>query len=112
VEKYLELSEYAENWVNQSTELEMVVPRTSFNTCFRFRVAEGKSNDFNLTLRNTLHQDGKSLVGVAYIEGRLVMRFLISNPAAEHADIDNFFSGLVKTGRDLLVQQAMTIDKN
>lgn len=112
VEKYLELSEYAENWVKQSAELEMVVPRTSFNTCFRFKVAEEASNNFNLTLRNRLHQDGKSLVGLAYIDGRLVMRFLISNPAAEHVDIDNYFSDLVKTGRDLLVQQAMTVDKN
>jgi glutamate/tyrosine decarboxylase-like PLP-dependent enzyme len=112
VEKYLELSEYAENWVNQSSELEMVVPRTSFNTCFRFRIAEEKSNNFNLTLRNKLHQDGKSLVGVAYVDGRLVLRFLISNPAAEHADIDSFFGELVKTGRALLEQQAITVDKN
>ncbi len=112
VEKYLELSEYAENLVNQSDELEMVVPRTSFNTCFRFRVPEEKSNNFNLTLRNRLHQDGKSLVGLAYIDGRLVMRFLISNPVAEHVDIDNFFNELVHTGRDLLVQEAITVDKN
>lgn len=102
VEKYLELCEYAESWVNQSAELEMVVPRTSFNVCFRFKVSKEKSNAFNLDLRNRLYQEGISLVGVAYIDGRLVMRLLISNPAAEQSDIDTFFNNVVKTGRALL----------
>jgi glutamate/tyrosine decarboxylase-like PLP-dependent enzyme len=102
VEKYLTLCEYAENWVNQCAELEMVVPRTSFNVCFRFRVPEKESNSFNLDLRNRLYQEGKSLVGAAYIDGRLVMRLLVSNPAAEQADIDTFFNTLVETGKSLL----------
>jgi glutamate/tyrosine decarboxylase-like PLP-dependent enzyme len=102
VEKYLILCEYAENWVNQCPELEMVVPRTSFNVCFRFKVPEKESNGFNLDLRNRLYQEGKSLVGAAYIDGRLVMRLLVSNPAAEQADIDIFFNTLVETGKSLL----------
>jgi len=102
VEKYLTLCEYAENWVNQCPELEMVVPRTSFNVCFRFKVPEKESNSFNLDLRNRLYQEGKSLVGAAYIDGRLVMRLLVSNPAAEQADIDTFFNTLVETGKALL----------
>jgi glutamate/tyrosine decarboxylase-like PLP-dependent enzyme len=102
VEKYLTLCEYAENWVNQCPELEMVVPRTSFNVCFRFKVPEKESNSFNLDLRNRLYQEGKSLVGAAYIDGRLVMRLLVSNPAAEQADIDIFFNTLVETGKSLL----------
>ena len=102
VEKYLELCEYAESWVNQSAELEMVVPRTSFNVCFRFKVSEDISNDFNLNLRNRLYHEGTSLVGVAYINGRLAMRLLISNPVAEQADIDTFFNNLLEMGRALL----------
>jgi glutamate/tyrosine decarboxylase-like PLP-dependent enzyme len=102
VEKYLTLCEYAENWVNQCAELEMVVPRTSFNVCFRFKVPEVESNRFNLDLRNRLYQEGKSLVGAAYIDGRLVMRLLVSNPAAEQADIDTFFNTLLETGKSLL----------
>ncbi len=102
VEKYLELCEYAEDWVNQSAELEMVVPRTSFNVCFRFKVPEEESNAFNLELRTRLYQDGKSLIGVAYIDGRLVMRLLVSNPASEKADIDNFFNTVIETGKSLL----------
>jgi len=102
VEKYLELCEYAEGWVNRTAELELLVPRTSFNICFRFKVPEEKSNSFNLNLRNRLYQEGTSLVGVAYIDGRLVMRLLISNPAAEKSDIDDFFNNLLKTGRAML----------
>jgi glutamate/tyrosine decarboxylase-like PLP-dependent enzyme len=102
VEKYLELCEYAENWVIQSAELELLVPRTSFNVCFRFKVPEEKSNSFNLNLRNQLYREGTSLVGVAYVNDALIMRLLISNPATEQSDIDAFFNGLLTTGRAML----------
>jgi len=102
VEDYLELCEYAEDWVKRSAELEMVVPRTSFNVCFRYRVADEKSNAFNLALRNRLYRQGKSLVGVAYIGGLLAMRLLIVNPAAKRSDIDTFFENVVTAGKDLL----------
>jgi len=102
VERNLELCEYAESWVNESTELEMVVPRTSFNVCFRFKVPEEKSNSFNLTLRNRLYQEGKSLVGIAYIDGDVAMRLLAANSSAGKTDIDIFFNNVLQTGRDLL----------
>lgn len=102
VEDYLELCEYAENRVQQSAELEMVVPRTSFNVCFRYKVAGEQSNAFNLALRNRLYKQGKSLVGVAYIGGRLAMRLLIVNPATRRSDIDIFFENVVAAGKALL----------
>ncbi|MFH0784296.1 MAG: pyridoxal-dependent decarboxylase [Pseudomonadota bacterium] len=101
VEKSLDLCAYAEEVVNRSPELELVVPRTSFNICFRFKVAEEESNAFNIALRNTLYEEGVTLVGVAYIDGKLVMRLLVINPAAEPADIDNFFRHLIAKGREL-----------
>ncbi len=101
VEKSLELCAYAEEVIKRSPELELVVPRTSFNVCFRFKAGEEKSNEFNLALRTRLYQEGITLVGVAYIEGMLVMRLLIINPAAERADIDTFFSQLIAKGREL-----------
>ncbi|MGB3209747.1 MAG: pyridoxal-dependent decarboxylase [Desulforhopalus sp.] len=102
VEKYLELCEYAERRVNESAELEMVVPRTSFNVCFRYKVPDAESNNFNLELRNQLYREGISLVGAAYINGRLVLRLLISNPVAEQSDIDTFFNNVTGTGKVLL----------
>lgn len=102
VEKNLELCEYAESWVNQCAELEMVVPRTSFNVCFRLKVQEERSNSLNLALRNLLYQQGTSLVGVAYINGKMVLRLLLTNPAAEKTDVDTFFNNVLQAGRGLL----------
>lgn len=94
-----------EEWVEQSEELEMVVSRTSFNVCFRFKVTEGESNSFNLALRTRLYQQGTSLVGIAYIEGDLFMRLLIINPAADKSDIESFFQSLIETGRIILKER-------
>lgn len=106
IEKYLKLCEYAEEWVEQSEELEMVVVRTSFNVCFRFKVAPNDSNSFNLALRTRLYQQGTSLVGIAYIEGDLFMRLLITNPEADKTDVESFFNSLIKTGRAILTERA------
>lgn len=102
VETNLALCKYAEDWVQQSRELEMVVPRTSFNVCFRFKVQEEMSNSFNLELRNRLYRQGISLVGVAYIDGRTVMRLVLNNPAAQKKDIDTFFHNVLRSGREIL----------
>jgi glutamate/tyrosine decarboxylase-like PLP-dependent enzyme len=101
VEKSLELCAYAEEVINRSAELELVVPRTSFNVCFCFKVSEEKSNAFNLALRTRLYKEGTTLVGVAYINDKLVMRLLVINPAAERADLDTFFRLLIEKGREL-----------
>ncbi len=101
VERSLELCAYAEKIVLQSPDLELVAPRTSFNVCFRFKVVEEHSNDFNLALRTRLYEEGKALVGVAYIEGKLAMRLLVINPLAEHADLDTFFRHLITEGREM-----------
>ena len=101
VEKSLELCSYAEEVIHRSPELELVVPRTSFNVCFRFRIAEEESNAFNLALRTRLYEEGTTLVGIAYIEGKLVMRLLVINPAAERSDLDTFFRHLIAKGREL-----------
>lgn len=102
IERYLDLCRYAESVVEETEELELVVPRTSFNICFCFRVEEEVSNHFNLELRNRLYREGVSLVGVAYIDGKLIMRLLITNFLAKKEDVDRFFKELVGMGRLLL----------
>ena len=98
----LELCEYAESIVVKSDELEMVAPRTSYNICFRYKVAEKDANRFNLALRTKLYQEGVSLVGVAYIDGKMVMRLLVTNPDAIKGDVDNFFSHVIEIGNSLV----------
>ncbi len=107
IENYLELCEYAESKVNQLAELEMVVARISFNVCFRFKVSRDESDSFNLALRTRLYEQGISLVGVGYINGKLVLRLLISNPAAEKVDIDYFFNNLIEVGKVLLHERSL-----
>ncbi len=102
VEGYLQLCEYAESIVVKSDVLEMVAPRTSYNICFRYKVAEKDANRFNLALRTKLYQEGLSLVGVAYIDGKMAMRLLVTNPDAIKADVDNFFSHVIEIGNSLV----------
>ncbi|HBG19287.1 MAG TPA: pyridoxal-dependent decarboxylase [Desulfobulbaceae bacterium] len=107
VEKNLELCEYAEEVVTASDLLELVVPRTSFNVCFRFKVPEPASNSFNLALREALHREGVSFIGVGYIDGKLAMRLLLTNPAAEKRDVDAFFASLIAKGSQLLQEKPL-----
>lgn len=104
IEMYQELCEYAENLVTHSDKLELFVPRTSFNICFRYKVPEN-SNDFNLELRTRLYKQGFALVGVAYIEGQMVMRLLITNQAATRGDVNNFFENVVRIGDSLQAEE-------
>lgn len=106
IERYLELCCYAESIVEERDELEMFVPRTSFNICFRYRVESKDSNAFNLQLRKRLYTEGLCLVGIAYINGETVMRLLITNPQARKGDIDRFFNQILSVGRELLGQDS------
>lgn len=101
VHHYLDLCSYAEEVVVSSEHLEMVVPRESFNLCFRFKVKED-SNAFNLALREHLYQKGTSLVGEANIDSKVTLRLLITNPFVKKVDIDKFFNDLIIQGEKLL----------
>ncbi len=103
VRHYLALSEYAEQVVNSTPELEMSVPRESFNVCFRFSTPDDLDvNAFNLELRHRLFRQGISLVGIAYIDGQLTLRLLITHPDFSRTEIEHFFSSVVSVGNELL----------
>ena len=110
VEHYLELCQYAEQQVLQSAELEMVVPRESFNLCFRFRTpADIPAEPFNLELRNRMHRTGRTLVGTGFVNGEMVLRLLITNINVGKPQIDRFFQMVIETGRELLAERSSTI---
>ncbi len=107
VENYLELCRYAEQQVQQSDELEMVVPRESFNLCFRFRTpADVSIEPFNLELRERMHRNGRSLVGTGFVNDELVLRLLITNINVGKPQIDDFFRAVIETGRELLAERS------
>ena len=105
IESYLKLCEYSEKRINQYPELEMVVPRESFNVCFRFVVPVGiSSNEFNENLRNQLHRLQIGLIGSGYIGDEYCLRLLIANPEIDQKALELFFQDLVSEGNKLLGQ--------
>jgi glutamate/tyrosine decarboxylase-like PLP-dependent enzyme len=103
VESFLRLCQEAESYVLQAKELEMVVPRESFNVCFRFKTPPAiDANTFNLELRTHLHQQGLSLVGYGYIDTTLTLRLLITNTALDTIAVERFFQTLITSGNKLL----------
>lgn len=105
VQRFLALSKFAEKLVIDDVNLELMAPRQSFNLCFRFTHNEIQDlDDLNQTIRTTLYQRGISLVGIAWIGGDLVLRWLSSNPALDEENIRKFFLTLVETGKEIASQ--------
>jgi len=105
IESYLKLCEVSERLINQYPELEMVVPRESFNVCFRFVVPDGiSSNEFNENLRNQLHRLQIGLIGSGYIGDEYCLRLLIANPDIDQEALELFFQELISEGNHLLGQ--------
>lgn len=102
IETYYELCQYAEEIVENTPELEMLVPRESFNICFRFKAPGEFVNDFNLALRAKLYESGTSLIGYGYIDSQLTLRLLITNKDFKRADVAAYFTKLVAVGKILM----------
>ena len=101
VEATLELCRYAEKVVAGHDKLELVLPRNSFNICFRYRSNDGKADKLNLAIRKKLYHDGISLVGIAYHQNRPFLRLLLANHDLSSLDIDHYFQQVVETGKYL-----------
>ncbi|WP_232363715.1 pyridoxal phosphate-dependent decarboxylase family protein [Desulfogranum japonicum] len=105
VEKYYELCRYAEERILANPNLEMVVPRESFNLCFRYIPPVGSSKDeFTIALRSQLQKTERALVGTGYVKGQVVMRLLITNTNVDKDAIDRFLSNVVLSGKELCRQ--------
>ena len=108
VERFFDLCRHAEQCVEQHAELELMTPRESFNICFRYRWPEVAANQFNLALRSRLYRQGISMVGCAYIDGRLVLRLLITNVSWTVVDVERYFATLIAAGRQLKLEWPAT----
>ena len=107
VERYLALCEYAESRVRADARLEMVVPRESFNVCFRFRAPKGRdAAALNTAIRARLQQEGRYLVGTGWLNGQLALRLLVTNPNVEREDIDAFLTAVAETGERIAAEEA------
>jgi len=96
------LADYAAQFVNKHSKLELLAPRNSVSVCFRYIVNKRiQSNRFTIKLRDQLHKTGKSLVNYASIGNRSAIRLMITNPHLTIKDIDHFFENLLETAEEL-----------
>jgi glutamate/tyrosine decarboxylase-like PLP-dependent enzyme len=96
------LADYATQFVNKHSKLELLAPRNSVSVCFRYVVKKRiQSNHFTIMLRDQLHKTGKGLVNYASIHDRSAIRLMITNPHLTKKDIDHFFNNLLATAAEL-----------
>lgn len=100
MEKYHRLAELAEEIIIESDELEMVVPRESFNVCFRFR-SGGDDNNFNGVLRKELQKSGKTILAFASIKGVFSFRLLLTHKDMDDDVLRGIFREIISTGNRL-----------
>lgn len=101
IEKYHNLAILGEQIILKSDVLEMVVPRESFNLCFRYKV-EGDQNLFNQKLRDEMHKSGKTLVAYGYIGESVALRLLLTHKSMNETILKNFFNAVIETGNRLI----------
>jgi len=97
IDNLIEIAEYAEGKVNENPNLELLVARNSFTVCFRHLSGTTKDhNKFNLELRQTLRDSGKSMVNYGYIGDTLSIRLVTINGELKKSDVDLFFTNFSK----------------
>jgi glutamate/tyrosine decarboxylase-like PLP-dependent enzyme len=102
INRIFELAAYAEEIVKKNPALELMVPRSSVNICFRYLPSQRNDlNQFNLKLREDLARSGKSMVNYAHLDKNLVIRLVITNPELTNEDIDLFFDNVIQTAKSL-----------
>lgn len=106
IDNSIAMAQYAEEKVKNNPKLELLSPRQSFTVCFRYvPSSETDLNAFNLALRESLRKTGKSVVNYGYIGKTLALRLVIANSEIEKEDIDLFFSHLLSTAEQTLINK-------
>lgn len=98
VENYYELAKFAESYVNKSSTLEMVAERATFNVCFRYTPKNKDAEVFMNKLRETLYEEQKALLALAYVNNKLIFRLLISNTNINKETLETLFNSIIQTG--------------
>jgi glutamate/tyrosine decarboxylase-like PLP-dependent enzyme len=106
VDRYMDLAAYLASRIRSESMLELVGHPAWTNVCFRHLGAGdalGEASDrFNAALRAALLEDGRFMVSRAQLDGRVVLRPVIANPAVNEASLDGFV--------DLVLRLAHTVD--
>ncbi len=102
INRMFELANYAKRKVELSDKLYLLANPQSLSICFIYKTELGKDNDaLNLTIRENLMKKGLSLVNYGYLNGKVAIRLVISNPEINEKDLDEFFENFIKAGNEL-----------
>ncbi len=107
INRMFELANYAKTKVEISDKLQLLANPQSLSICFVYKPKnESDTDDLNLQIRENLMQKGLSLVNYGYLNGKVAIRLVISNPEINETDLDEFFENFVQMGSELENEKA------
>jgi glutamate/tyrosine decarboxylase-like PLP-dependent enzyme len=106
IDRYFQLAQQAETWIQSSPHLQLITPRQSLNLCFQYIPEDTRldRNQLVLEIRKRLRQEGIAMVNYAQIASQTVFRLVLCNNQTQPEDLDRFFTHLVRIGRELEIQ--------
>ncbi|HIG19236.1 MAG: glutamate decarboxylase [Methanobacteriota archaeon] len=107
IERYFSLAEYLVTKVKEHTRLELVVEPSMTNVCIRYvgyGINEAREDSITMGIRNELISTGRFMVSSSQIDGRPILRAVITNPRVDEKVIDELISSIVEIGGSLASQ--------
>ncbi|MEM9487154.1 MAG: aminotransferase class V-fold PLP-dependent enzyme, partial [Cyanobacteria bacterium P01_F01_bin.116] len=103
IDRYFTLAVQAESIIHNHPALDLVTPRESLNLCFRYLPQQPNqdANALTLKIRQTLWDEGLTMVNYAQIHSQMVFRLVICNNQTHSTDITTFFDHLVAIAQRL-----------
>lgn len=95
IDYLFELADYAAERVAAEADLSLVERPSSINVCF---AVPGVSS---VDICESLHREGRAMVGYGEVAGRTAIRLVCANADAERRDLDAFFADVMKVAASL-----------
>lgn len=106
MEHLWDLAQFATQFIESQSHLELMFPTQSLNVNFRFKVPQGvDANDFNEKLRYRLIHQGSAMVNYCKLDHGLSIRLVLLNSDLQKEDLLSLFA-LVKAAGDQLLTEA------
>ena len=111
INRMFELANYAKNKVENHNKLELLVNPQSLSVCFVYiNNLSDNTDELNLAIRDKLMKKGLSMVNYGYLNGKLTIRLVISNPEINEKDLDVFFNNFIEMGNSLQKEEIAIIE--
>ena len=108
VEQYVSMADSLEQKINEREDMQMMSSRVWANVCFRVtpeKVPEEELDDFNSRLRQLMMNRGNYLISKSEIEGKQILRPVITNMDVDDATLDGLLDECEECAKHLLSGQ-------